>query len=99
MRRHSLDLGERSEQARSGEASIYRCISRCYPTPFRPRAGTDRFAQMNSFGYIFTAWVPIFTFPANKQPYIVAGNYITAGFGGAAAAIVLIMAHLHNRDL
>jgi MFS transporter, ACS family, pantothenate transporter len=59
----------------------------------------DRFAQMNSFGYIFTAWVPIFTFPANKQPYIVAGNYITAGFGGAAATIVLVMAHLHNRDL
>ncbi|KEF60388.1 uncharacterized protein A1O9_01948 [Exophiala aquamarina CBS 119918] len=56
-------------------------------------------ALMNAFGYIFIAWVPIFTFPANKQPYIVVGNYITAGFGVAAAAIVLIMRHLHNRDL
>jgi ACS family pantothenate transporter-like MFS transporter len=54
---------------------------------------------MNAFGYIFIAWVPIFTFPANKQPYIVAGNYITAGFGAAATAIVLVMRHLHNRDL
>jgi MFS transporter, ACS family, pantothenate transporter len=54
---------------------------------------------MNAFAYIFTAWVPIFTFPANKQPYIVTGNYITAGFGAAAAMIVLIMRHLHNRDL
>jgi ACS family pantothenate transporter-like MFS transporter len=43
--------------------------------------------------------VPIFTFPANKQPYIVAGNYITAGFGFAAAATVLLMRHLHNRDV
>jgi len=54
---------------------------------------------MNAFAYIFTAWVPIFTFPANKQPYIVAGNYITAGFGACAAALVLAMRHLHNRDL
>jgi len=54
---------------------------------------------MNAFGYIFIAWVPIFTFPANKQPYIIAGNYITAGFGAAAAAIVLLMRYLHNRDL
>ena len=54
---------------------------------------------MNAFAYIFTAWVPIFTFPANKQPYIVAGNYVTAGFGAAAALIVLLMRHLHNQDL
>lgn len=54
---------------------------------------------MNAFAYIFTTWVPIFTFPANKQPYIVAGNYITAGFGACAVAIVLAMRHLHNRDL
>jgi MFS transporter, ACS family, pantothenate transporter len=54
---------------------------------------------MNAFAYIFTAWVPIFTFPANKQPYIVTGNYITAGFGIAAAVIVLSMRHLHNQDL
>lgn len=54
---------------------------------------------MNAFGYIFIAWVPIFTFPANKQPFIIAGNYITAGFGAAATAIVLIMRYLHTRDL
>ncbi|KAK5046789.1 hypothetical protein LTR84_007143 [Exophiala bonariae] len=54
---------------------------------------------MNAFGYIFIAWVPIFTFPANKQPYIIAGNYITAGFGAAATILVLLMRHLHNKDL
>ncbi|KAF2670485.1 major facilitator superfamily transporter [Microthyrium microscopicum] len=56
-------------------------------------------ALMNAFAYIFTAWLPIFTFPANKQPYIVAGNYVTAGFGVAAAGTILLMRHLHNRDL
>ncbi|KAF4918330.1 Pantothenate transporter liz1 [Colletotrichum viniferum] len=33
-------------------------------------------ALMNASAYIFTAWVPIFTFPANLQPYIVTGNYM-----------------------
>lgn len=54
---------------------------------------------MNAFAYIFTAWVPIFTFPTNKQPFIVAGNYITAGFGGAAVLVVLAIRHFHLRDL
>lgn len=54
---------------------------------------------MNAFAFIFTAWVPIFTFPANKQPYIVTGNYITAGFGAAAVVTLLFIRHLHNRDL
>jgi hypothetical protein len=54
---------------------------------------------MNAFAYIFTAWVPIFTFPANLQPYIVTGNYITAGFGAAAAITALVMRHFHNRDI
>lgn len=54
---------------------------------------------MNAFAYIFTAWVPIFTFPANLQPYIVTGNYITAGFGAAAAITALVMRHFYNRDL
>jgi hypothetical protein len=53
---------------------------------------------MNAFAYIFTAWVPIFTFPTKKQPYIVAGNYITGGFGAAAFATVLVIRHFHNRD-
>ncbi|POS75534.1 major facilitator superfamily transporter [Diaporthe helianthi] len=56
-------------------------------------------ALMNAFAYIFTAWVPIFTFPANQQPYIVTGNYITAGFGAAGAITALVMRHFHNRDL
>ncbi|KAF6805439.1 major facilitator superfamily transporter [Colletotrichum sojae] len=56
-------------------------------------------ALMNAFAYIFTAWVPIFTFPANLQPYIVTGNYITAGFGAAAALTALVIRHFYNKDL
>ncbi|KAK1961538.1 major facilitator superfamily transporter, partial [Colletotrichum sublineola] len=56
-------------------------------------------ALMNAFACIFTAWVPIFTFPADLQPYIVTGNYITAGFGVAAAVTVLVIRHFYNRDL
>ncbi|KAM0202740.1 hypothetical protein ACHAQI_010683 [Fusarium lateritium] len=56
-------------------------------------------AMMNAFAYIFTAWVPIFTFPANKQPYIVTGNYVTTGFGGAAVVLALAIRHFHNRDI
>lgn len=54
---------------------------------------------MNAFAYIFTAWIPIFTFPANLQPYIVTGNYVTAGFGASAVITVLAIRHLYNRDL
>jgi ACS family pantothenate transporter-like MFS transporter len=54
---------------------------------------------MNAFAYIFTAWVPIFTFPANKQPYIVSGNYITAGFGAGALLTVFAIRYFYNRDL
>lgn len=54
---------------------------------------------MNAFAYIFTAWVPIFTFPTSKQPYIVTGNYITAGFGVGGALTVLTMRWFHNRDV
>lgn len=54
---------------------------------------------MNAFAYIFTAWVPIFTFPASKQPYIVAGNYITAGFAVCAIALALTIRYFYNRDV
>ncbi|OIW23425.1 major facilitator superfamily transporter [Coniochaeta ligniaria NRRL 30616] len=59
----------------------------------------DNCIQMNAFAYIFTAWVPIFTFPTQKQPYIVAGNYITGGFGVAAVATVLVIRYYYLRDL
>ncbi|KAL5315226.1 hypothetical protein ACEPPN_017877 [Leptodophora sp. 'Broadleaf-Isolate-01'] len=54
---------------------------------------------MNAVAYIFTAWIPIFTFPANKQPYIVMGNYVTAGFGLCAFLTVLAIRWFHLRDL
>ncbi|PVH72854.1 major facilitator superfamily transporter [Cadophora sp. DSE1049] len=56
-------------------------------------------AMMNAFAYIFTAWIPIFTFPANKQPYIVMGNYVTAGFGFCAFLTVLAIRWFYLRDL
>ncbi|ERT01302.1 hypothetical protein HMPREF1624_02545 [Sporothrix schenckii ATCC 58251] len=56
-------------------------------------------ALMNAFAYIFTAWIPIFTFPTSKQPYIVTGNYITAGFGACAVLTTLTMRWFHNRDV
>jgi ACS family pantothenate transporter-like MFS transporter len=53
---------------------------------------------MNAFAYIFTAWIPIFTFPTNLQPYIVTGNYVTAGFAACALILALTIGYLHNRD-
>ncbi|GKT57920.1 major facilitator superfamily transporter [Colletotrichum tofieldiae] len=44
---------------------------------------------------IATRW----TLYSNLQPYIVTGNYITAGFGAAAAATVLVIRHFYNKDL
>jgi MFS transporter, ACS family, pantothenate transporter len=54
---------------------------------------------MNAFAYIFTAWIPIFTFPANEQPYIVMGNYVTAGFGFGAVLTVLAIRWFYLRDV
>jgi ACS family pantothenate transporter-like MFS transporter len=54
---------------------------------------------MNAFSYIFTAWIPIFTFPTNKQPYIVMGNYVTAGFGFGAFLSVLSIRWFYQRDM
>ncbi|RSH93614.1 hypothetical protein EHS25_006260 [Saitozyma podzolica] len=56
-------------------------------------------AMMNAFAYIFTAWIPIFTFPTNLQPYIVTGNYVTAGFAACALILALTIGYLHNRDV
>ncbi len=53
---------------------------------------------MNAFAYIFTAWVPIFTFPTAQQPNIVLGNYINAGFGGGALILALLIGYLSERD-
>ncbi|KAB5525550.1 major facilitator superfamily transporter [Coniochaeta sp. 2T2.1] len=65
-----------------------------FPTPFQ-----NPTHQMNAFAYIFTAWVPIFTFPTQKQPYIVTGNYITGGYGVAAVITVLVIRYYYLRDL
>ena len=54
---------------------------------------------MNAFAYIFTAWVPIFTFPANLQPYTNTGNLITAGFAACAVATALTIRWFYNRDV
>lgn len=53
---------------------------------------------MNAVAYVFTAWVPIFTYPTSKQPYIVTGNYITAGFAGAAVLLALTIGYFDERD-
>ncbi|KAL1406878.1 hypothetical protein Q8F55_006287 [Vanrija albida] len=55
-------------------------------------------ALMNAVGTLFSAWVPIFTFPANKQPYIVAGNYINAGFAFGAVFISVVIAYFDERQ-
>jgi MFS transporter, ACS family, pantothenate transporter len=54
---------------------------------------------MNAFAYIFTAWIPIFTFPTYEQPYIVMGNYVTAGFGLGAVLTVLAIRWFYLRDV
>ncbi|KAK0726773.1 major facilitator superfamily transporter [Lasiosphaeria miniovina] len=56
-------------------------------------------AMMNAFAYIWSAWVPIFTFPTYLQPFITTGNYITAGFGAAAVVTILIIRSLSLHDL
>lgn len=53
---------------------------------------------MNALAYIFIAWVPIFTFPTYKQPYIVTGNYINAGFAAAAVLLALAIGYFDERD-
>lgn len=66
---------------------------------FNPRTSLSNLYQMNAFAYIFTARIPIFTFPANKQPYIVMGNYVTAGFGFSAVLTILAIRWFYNRDV
>lgn len=54
---------------------------------------------MNAFAYIFTAWIPIFTFPTWKQPYITTGNYVNSGFAACALVLSVTIGFLHNRDV
>ena len=42
--------------------------------------------------------VPIFTFPTQKQPYIVKGNYINAGFGGGMVILALVIGYFSEGD-
>lgn len=56
-------------------------------------------AMMNAFAYIFTAWIPIFTFPTWKQPYITTGNYVNGGFAAAALILSVTIGLLHDRDV
>ncbi|WRT67554.1 uncharacterized protein IL334_004526 [Kwoniella shivajii] len=55
-------------------------------------------AMMNAFAYIFTAWVPILTFPTSKQPYVNSGMLATTGFAAAALVTALAIGYLDNRD-
>jgi hypothetical protein len=70
-----------------------------YLLPFTGRINSSNIDQMNAFAYIFTAWIPIFTFPTYQQPYIVMGNYVTAGFGFGAVLTVLAIRWFYLRDL
>jgi hypothetical protein len=42
--------------------------------------------------------VPILTFPTYKQPYIVAGNYVNAGFSAAALFFALAIGYKDEQD-
>ncbi|TYJ52061.1 hypothetical protein B9479_007338 [Cryptococcus floricola] len=56
-------------------------------------------AMMNAFAYIFTAWIPIFTFPTSKQPYVAHGMFATSGFAAVALLTALTIGWMHHRDL
>ncbi|KZO94924.1 MFS general substrate transporter [Calocera viscosa TUFC12733] len=55
-------------------------------------------AMMNAFAYIFSAWVPIFTFPTQDQPYVTMGNYVTAGFGAVQLLVAFLIGYLDHLD-
>lgn len=54
--------------------------------------------QMNAFSYIFTAFIPIFTFPTSKQPYVSTGMFATSGFAAAALLSALAIGYMEYRD-
>ncbi len=54
----------------------------------------DSSLQMNAFAYIFSAWVPIFTFPTYAQPYVETGLWVTVGFSTLAGLIALTIGYL-----
>ncbi|AAW43354.2 pantothenate transporter, putative [Cryptococcus deneoformans JEC21] len=55
-------------------------------------------AMMNAFAYIFTAFIPIFTFPTSKQPYVSTGMFATSGFAAAALLSALAIGYMDHRD-
>ncbi|WVQ96900.1 hypothetical protein IAU59_004008 [Kwoniella sp. CBS 9459] len=55
-------------------------------------------AMMNAFAYIFTAWIPIFTFPTKNQPYVNTGMKVTSGFAAAALLTALAIGYMDHRD-
>ncbi|AFR94635.2 pantothenate transporter [Cryptococcus neoformans C23] len=55
-------------------------------------------AMMNAFSYIFTAFIPIFTFPTSKQPYVSTGMFATSGFAAAALLSALAIGYMEHRD-
>ncbi|WWD18274.1 hypothetical protein CI109_102724 [Kwoniella shandongensis] len=55
-------------------------------------------AMMNAFAYIFTAWIPIFTFPTKKQPFVNKGMFATSGFAAAALITALTIGYMDHRD-
>jgi len=55
-------------------------------------------AMMNAFAYIFSAWVPIFTFPTQNQPYVTVGDYVTAGFGAVQLLVAFLIGYLDHLD-
>ncbi|ORY24479.1 major facilitator superfamily domain-containing protein [Naematelia encephala] len=55
-------------------------------------------ASMNMFSVVFQAWVPNVLFPTYDQPFVVKGNFGTAGFCAGAFTIASLIAFAQLRD-
>ncbi|KAK8858383.1 hypothetical protein IAR55_002610 [Kwoniella newhampshirensis] len=55
-------------------------------------------AVMNGFSFTFSAWIPIFTFPTQKQPFVNKGMFASVGFAGAALISALAIGYMDHRD-